>query len=343
MMDGKTIKRLSDEAAANAARLAKRPYVPFDKKEIENYPPFPFPNIGSYSPPGWTEVLDDESPLRLFVDKTGMDFSGPALSIDGLKNELIRLEDEGDYGYAIVEEGEFQIYIGVFKKTGEPEQEEVDEDSVLSEMQYEKQLEIIEDTLSYYVDSRYTASPTPEGENTWQDRVFGWLFDNDREEVLEIVDNDTYMPNLTLRNALPALIDLNLLDQNSDLILRDIDLDGYRLQMWDCQEKFRPDAPQDAIYYRFTHPDGWVIFEGSDFGSSIMHSIDGDETVRALLNFLTLRPGDTDEGYFEDYTKEQKDWAESEAEDLSIWALAPECSCCVYGEEGEETVFKPWG
>lgn len=238
--------------------------------------------------------------------------------------------------------------------------------STKTETQYEKQLEIIGDACSYHVDSTYTAAPVPEGEDPWQVKVFKWLWEHD-QAALEIVDDNTYMPGLTLRRVLPALIELDLLEKDSQLILRDVDIDGYRLQTWDCQEPHRRGFPQSAIYFRFTHPDGYVLFEGSDFGCSPMCSLDGDETVRSLLGFLTLRPGDTDLEYFDAYTEEQMDWAVSEAEALSMWAVEPErCTChaeeddprpdctdCggtgwygappVFEVEGEETFFKPWG
>lgn len=59
-----------------------------------------------------------------------------------------------------------------------------------------------------------------------------------------------------------------------------------------------------------------VVFEGEDFGCSPMHSIDGDESVEACMSFLTLRPGDTDADYFDNYTPEQMEYCQLYAEDL---------------------------
>jgi hypothetical protein len=75
-------------------------------------PPFPFPNLGSYVPKGWAEVD------RLFCDKSGWGREDePALTIAGLKRKLTEHVAAGNrYGYAIVEEGTFQVYIGVFEK-----------------------------------------------------------------------------------------------------------------------------------------------------------------------------------------------------------------------------------
>lgn len=117
-MDPSTIKALEDEQAKKAARSKKKPYVPFDGDEIRGYAtngkPFPFPNIGSYRPKGWTLVEE------LFCDKSGLgeDWE-PALTIDQLKNKLLEhMQSDKDYGYAITSEGPFQLYLGVFEKIG---------------------------------------------------------------------------------------------------------------------------------------------------------------------------------------------------------------------------------
>jgi len=108
--------------------------------------------------------------------------------------------------------------------------------------------------------------------------------------------------------------------EDTDL-LRDVDVGGFRLQMWDTG---RQDSyGKTRIRYKFSAPDGKVLFEGDDFRSSPMHGIDSDEAVRALLGFLTLRPGDTDEEYFKDYTKEQMDFAEQHGENLSMYSMDP--------------------
>lgn len=63
-----------------------------------------------------------------------------------------------------------------------------------------------------------------------------------------------------------------------------------------------------------------VIFEGHDFGLPVgyAHADDSDQTIKSLMSFLTLRKGDTDDEYFENYTQEQLDWSDSEAEALSM-------------------------
>lgn len=60
-----------------------------------------------------------------------------------------------------------------------------------------------------------------------------------------------------------------------------------------------------------------TVFEGEDFCCSPLYAIDSDEAVYGLLGFLTLRPGDTDSEYFEDYTPRQLEFCEEHAEALS--------------------------
>ncbi len=44
--------------------------------------------------------------------------------------------------------------------------------------------------------------------------------------------------------------------------------------------------------------------------------LDGDQTVRGVLGFLALRPGDVEADYFDRYTPEQLAWRDQHAEDL---------------------------
>jgi hypothetical protein len=100
----------------------------------------------------------------------------------------------------------------------------------------------------------------------------------------------------------------------------------FTLETWETGTR----APygQEQLGYRFkqVEPDGTarVIFEGTDFGCSPMDAIDSNGSLRSLLGFLTLRPGDTDPEYFEDYTAEQLAFADEHAESLSIWSTDPD-------------------
>jgi hypothetical protein len=64
-----------------------------------------------------------------------------------------------------------------------------------------------------------------------------------------------------------------------------------------------------------------TLFEGSDYSPSPLWAPDSAASVEDLMSFLTLRPGDADEGLFSSYTERQLEWARAEAEDLEMEVL----------------------
>lgn len=69
-----------------------------------------------------------------------------------------------------------------------------------------------------------------------------------------------------------------------------------------------------------------TVFTGDDLRSPV-GDCSADSAARAALGFLTLRPGDTDAEYFDDYTPAQEAWRDTHAENLSI---------VLYTEDGAE-------
>jgi len=112
MMGLAEIKHRNSEAAKKARRKAKPPRQFFSEDHLDRHATN-IPNFGDHRPEGWT-LLDDPEPL--FVDATGLGLeSEPALTITGYKKRLLELfKEHPEYGYAIIEAGPFQIYIGVF-------------------------------------------------------------------------------------------------------------------------------------------------------------------------------------------------------------------------------------
>ena len=103
MMDLNTIHALSREAAAEAAAEGKVPFV-IDEQDLEDMPPFPFPALGTYVPAGWEKINE------YFVDSSGMGADDEAsLSI----RQFLKTLTVGR-GYAITEEGQFQVYVGEY-------------------------------------------------------------------------------------------------------------------------------------------------------------------------------------------------------------------------------------
>lgn len=68
------------------------------------------------------------------------------------------------------------------------------------------------------------------------------------------------------------------------------------------REKFQID-------YMLKNPEGEIIFKGDDF--YIPQREINKHTANNLMGFLTLRPGDTDSDYFEDYTIMQWEFCNS--------------------------------
>ena len=67
---------------------------------------------------------------------------------------------------------------------------------------------------------------------------------------------------------------------------------------------------------------GTVLFEGHDFRVPPCYpAYDCEESARALMGFLSLRPGDTDPEYFDDYTPAQMEYCQGHGETLGMYAL----------------------
>lgn len=62
-----------------------------------------------------------------------------------------------------------------------------------------------------------------------------------------------------------------------------------------------------------------LIFHDDTFGPSPQHDDDSDETVGAILGWCSLRPGDTDCDYFENYNQVQWDFAILYGEQLAVY------------------------
>ncbi|MBO1318312.1 hypothetical protein [Acanthopleuribacter pedis] len=102
----------------------------------------------------------------------------------------------------------------------------------------------------------------------------------------------------------------------ADPLLRTWEEDGFRLEVFDTHQTRNG---KNRLAYRLfdRHFDEIPIFEGDDFCASPLDAIDSEATIAALLNFLSLRPGDTDETYFDDYSARQREWCDLRAEALA--------------------------
>jgi len=115
MMSLEVIQSLSAETGLKARHERKVPYVFRDRGAVEQLGTRrgpSIPNLGDYRPKGW-ELVE-----TLFVDSSGFGRSSePAMTQGQFFQWIADAFDEGhDYGYAVIESGQFQVYVGVFKR-----------------------------------------------------------------------------------------------------------------------------------------------------------------------------------------------------------------------------------
>lgn len=97
-----TIVDMNKTAGNKAKYHGKRPTIAKEDGQRLQH----IPSLGDYRPKGWT-LID-----ALFVDSSGFgDSSEPALTIDQFYNKV-----KAGFGYAVIEAGQFQVYIGVFER-----------------------------------------------------------------------------------------------------------------------------------------------------------------------------------------------------------------------------------
>lgn len=97
--------------------------------------------------------------------------------------------------------------------------------------------------------------------------------------------------------------------------------EGIRIDLWDTGE--RPGDGHPQLAYRLCVAEGsrWVlVFAGEGFGASPAHDLDSDETMAAVVGYLSLRPGETEPSYFDHYTPRQLEFAEGRGDELALWA-----------------------
>jgi hypothetical protein len=115
MMSLAAIHQVSQDAAIRAARENRIPFA-VEEQDIQNWQArlkagtlkFPFPFLGDYLPQGWKRTERD----LLFVDSTGCGREDePALTVRATIEALTVGK-----AYAIVESGQFQLYLAEFAR-----------------------------------------------------------------------------------------------------------------------------------------------------------------------------------------------------------------------------------
>ena len=120
-MWGLAVLQKINEEAVERCRKKKRltPFVFRSINQLDGMPPFPFPMLGSGDDPEGWEYADK----KWRVDHTGCDGSGLSFSAEGFRDELrrfLRSKTLKNWGFGILEFGEFQLYVGAFRKITMP-------------------------------------------------------------------------------------------------------------------------------------------------------------------------------------------------------------------------------
>jgi hypothetical protein len=100
----------------------------------------------------------------------------------------------------------------------------------------------------------------------------------------------------------------------------------FTLELWDLNESDR--EGRFLIGYKLAEKQpnqkrSRVLFECKDPACAVhtRDAVDSDDAVRDVLMWLTLKPGDTDASWFENYTPDQMDFAQTDAEALQMLSI----------------------
>lgn len=112
-MSLESIIAINNEVAATAAEEGRQPHVPAGPEEMDSYPPFPFPALDGYVPAGW-EVADGSWFVSRMEEARGAE---PALDVEQFRKALREyVTDHRGHGFAITEEGPFQVVVSAMRR-----------------------------------------------------------------------------------------------------------------------------------------------------------------------------------------------------------------------------------
>ena len=95
--------------------------------------------------------------------------------------------------------------------------------------------------------------------------------------------------------------------------LRDIEVDGYSLTIWDTG---RRNQGKHVLGYELRDGNTITIFNAEDF--DVVSLPVTDDMVRTLLTYLTMQESEAKASYFAKYTSRQKRFRDREALDLRV-------------------------
>jgi hypothetical protein len=98
--------------------------------------------------------------------------------------------------------------------------------------------------------------------------------------------------------------------------------DEFQIMLGRMRRHHSADVCEDGKW-RFTYNlyfKGQLIFSGHEFLAPPGIAENRNVALSEILGFLSLKPGDTDEDYFDNYTPEQLAFAEEYGDELFIWS-----------------------
>jgi hypothetical protein len=113
MMSLESMEYLAKQAERKAKRTRVKPLVLSEVEDVDHLGEhgYRIPSIGAYVPAGWT-LVD-----TWFCDSSGFGRPGElALTQDQLKARIRdKIRENKRFGYAVIQEGQFQVHLGVFE------------------------------------------------------------------------------------------------------------------------------------------------------------------------------------------------------------------------------------
>jgi hypothetical protein len=121
----------------------------------------------------------------------------------------------------------------------------------------------------------------------------------------------------------PDLTPLTPRPEDDQQLLRDMFIEGaggapLRLQMIDTGQRV-PTGQSKVLVHLYDAAgervmDTWI-------GVSPQHAIDSDDAVRSAIDAVAIRPGDTDDEFFDSYSPEQLAFANEHGEELMMYSI----------------------
>ena len=115
------IRKLVDEASIEARQRGLRPTLASEAaKNYRTSGRFNIPFLGDYIPEGW-KIIDETVFVSTVVGPVSWN-SSSAISQSELYNRIVEKLDDGNVGYGVIEQGQFQVLVSLYRKEANEEE-----------------------------------------------------------------------------------------------------------------------------------------------------------------------------------------------------------------------------